>query len=130
MLHLWRYQVARKGRLRRPPDEHRRSFYADRNNGRKYSNKSQNNRPTILAFDSEHNDKFKVVTFLDLIRLSHFEPSLRPRRQAREGGEKCDESLWSLTTLYFLVKLRNQNTSASRLVLDRHLSHLQLVSAL
>ena len=41
---------------------------------------SQSERTTIPTFDSEYDHQFKVVTFLDLIRLSHFEPSLRPRR--------------------------------------------------
>jgi len=38
-----------------------------------------------LAFDSKDHDKFKVVTFFDLIRLSHFEPSLT--RAVRQSGE-------------------------------------------
>ena len=50
----------------------------DKRNGN--SGETQNDAATIVPFDSDHNCKFEVVTFLDLIRLSHFEPSLRPRR--------------------------------------------------
>ena len=50
----------------------------DQRNG--YSGETQNDRATIVPFDPDHNRELKVVTLLDLIRLSHFEPSLRPRR--------------------------------------------------
>ncbi len=69
----------------RPLYEHNSNLDTDGDKRSRDANESQNNRPAILAFDSEHNDKLKVVTFLDLIRLSHFEPSLA--RAVRQSGE-------------------------------------------
>jgi hypothetical protein len=60
--------------------EHNGDFdaYCDKRNG--YSGETQNNGATVVSFDPDHNRKLKVVTLLVLIRLIHFEPSLRPRR--------------------------------------------------
>lgn len=75
----------------RPRHEHKCNLdaYGDKRNG--YSGETQDDRATIVPFDSDHNCKFEVVTLLDLIRLSHL---------ARQGGEKCSESLCDLTTAY------------------------------
>jgi hypothetical protein len=69
----------------RPRNKHGYDLCTNRDQCRSNANDAQNYRTTILAFDSKHNDKFKVVTFLDLIRLSHFESSLA--RAVRQSGE-------------------------------------------
>jgi len=69
----------------RPHRKHQCNFHGHCDYGGDNSGKPQNYRATIPAFDSEYNDQFKVVTFFDLIRLSHFEPSLA--RAVRQSGE-------------------------------------------
>jgi hypothetical protein len=58
---------------------------SDCNQSRDYSQDPEHDCTTILTFDSEYNDNLKVVTFLDLICLSHFESSLA--RAVRQSGE-------------------------------------------
>lgn len=69
----------------RPPHEHDGNLDTDGNQRRGNTDKSQNHCTAILAFDAENNHELKIVTFLDLIRLSHFEPSLA--RAVRQSGE-------------------------------------------
>lgn len=64
----------------RPPQEHRSNFDTNGNDRSCNTEKSQDNSSAVLAFDSEYDYQPKVVIFLNLIRLSHFESSLRPSR--------------------------------------------------
>jgi len=93
-------------RLRRTLNEHDSDLDTDGDERSSDTNEPQNNRAAIPALDSKYDHQLKIVTFFDLIRMTHFEPSLRPRRQAREGGEKCGESLYQLTMLRLSSGLR------------------------
>ena len=64
----------------RPRHEHDGNLDADGDKRNGDPGDTHDDGATIVPFDSDHNRKLKVVTLLDLIRLSHFEPSLRPRR--------------------------------------------------
>ena len=74
----------------RPCHKNGRNFDPNGNHRRGNSDKSQNDRAAILALDSEYNYQLKVVAFLYLIRLSHFEPSLA--LAVRQSGEARNAS--------------------------------------
>jgi len=69
----------------RPPHEHDGNLDTNDNHRSRNTDKSQKDRAAVLAFNSEYDDQLEVVTFFDLIRLSHFEPSLA--RAVRQSGE-------------------------------------------
>jgi hypothetical protein len=77
----------------RPRHEHDRNFRRNADHRNSNASNAEQQRSAVVTLDANDNRQFEVISpLLDLIRLSHFEPSLRPCRKARQGGEKCGES--------------------------------------
>ena len=85
MMYPQREARKEKVRLRRPRNEHCNDLRSRRDKSRSNTSEAQNYRATVMAFNSEYDNQLKVVIFLCLIRLSHFEPSLA--RAVRQSGE-------------------------------------------